>query len=172
MMYKFAVLFLFLSLSVFAAQADSSTSQCESLYQQHFKSDMELSYQAFDQTPQQGFRALAAECPQQAIELIKNYIILNNAQEDSLRWHLAQLLGEVGKTDEATKYALSTLRDKPGTLLWNEYVEGYVAHWQGDLEKLKTAITVLESATEHKGNAINAKFLKQFADTLEQSQQK
>ena len=168
MMYRISVLFVFLSFYTSDAQSEPTT--CESVYQQHFKTDMALSYEAFDQTPQQGFRALAADCPLQAIELIKNYIILNHAREDSLRWHAAQLLGEVGKTDEAIKYALSTLRDKPGTLLWNEYVQGYVAYWQGDQKKLKAAIEVLESVTEHKGNAMNARLLKQFSVKLEKSQ--
>lgn len=165
-MNKFFLLLTFFLSNALAIKPDPLFSNCEQLYIERFKSDMKLTYHEFDQTPEKGFRLLAAKCPQQAVDLIKNYIILNNSREDSLRWHIAQLLGELGKKDEAIKYAQSTLREKSGQLLWNTYVEGYVAYWQGDSEKLKEIIVILDSAKSHKGNAMNAKLLKQFLHEL------
>lgn len=148
-----------------------SAPECESEYQQSLDFNLALDYQGFDQTPDQGFRPLAKDCPHHAIKLIKNYIILNQSSEDSLRWHLAQLLGETGQFDEAIKFALSTTRTQQSALLWNDYVNGYIAFWQKDIKKLEQAIAILESekGNSHKGNAMNAKLLRTFKTKLEAS---
>ncbi|MCB1582881.1 MAG: hypothetical protein R3E90_09545 [Marinicella sp.] len=136
---------------------------CEQQYLNQMKTDMDLSYQEFDQTMDQGFRRLAKTCKSQAIDLIKNYIIVNQAEQDSLRWHIAQLAGELGRYEEAILYAKTTLRvDDTGALKWNDYVMGYMAYWESDVETLKEKIDVLEATTEHQGNAINAKLLRRF----------
>lgn len=140
---------------------------CEQLYAEHMQSDMGLSYEAFDQTEGQGFRVLAKDCQDEAVALLKNYIIINQAEQASLRWHIAQLLGELGRHEEAILYAKSTFREaESGPFKWNEYVQGYVAYWRGDVATLDAKIQLLESHTEHPGNAMNARLLKQFLAEL------
>jgi hypothetical protein len=146
------------------------SSNCDVLYQQHMQTDMTLSYQQFDQTMDSGFRPLAQNCKAQAIELIKNYIILNQAKENSMRWHIAQLSGEIGRVDEAIKYAQLTLKeDEQGEFKWNDYVAGYIAYWRKDIPLLQEKINLLESHTEHQGNAMNAKLLKSFLVELQKN---
>ncbi len=141
----------------------SSIDSCDTMYSQHMTTDMALSYQQFDQTMGNGFRPLAKPCPKHAIKLLKNYIIINNATEKSLRWHIAQILGEVGQIKEAEMYALSTINDSDeGDFKWNDYVLGYIAYWKKDIETLKLKIATLESNSAHQGNSINAKLLKKF----------
>ena len=140
---------------------------CEQQYAEHMRTDMTLGYEAFDQTEGQGFRVLAKDCKAQAVALLKNYIILNQAEQDSLRWHLAQLLGELGRYEEAILYAKTTLREaSSGGFKWNDYVHGYVAYWERDLTTLKAKIELLESHPEHPGNQINARLLRRFLAEL------
>jgi len=140
---------------------------CTARYQQQLQQDMALSYQQFDQTPDSGFRKLAADCKPEAIALLKNYIIINQAEQASLRWHIAQLLGETGEIDEAIIYAKSTLRENSDSpLKWNDYVQGYMAYWRGDSKRLAKVINVLKQAKEHPGNAMNARLLESFLNTL------
>lgn len=143
------------------------SSGCEQQYLEQMNTDMNLTYQEFDQTMDKGFRLLAKDCKAQAVDLIKNYIIINGAEQDSLRWHIAQLSGELGRFDEAIAYAKTTLReDGTGALKWNDYVWGYVAYWQKDVKTLQEKIAVLEAATSHKGNAMNAHLLKSFLQEI------
>ena len=80
-----------------------------------------------------------------------------------MRWHIAQILGEVGQIKEAEMYALSTINDSDeGDFKWNDYVLGYIAYWKKDIETLKLKIATLESNSAHQGNSINAKLLKKF----------
>lgn len=138
-------------------------SDCEQQYLEHMKTDMDLTYLEFDQTMDQGFRVLVKDCKSQAIDLIKNYIINNGAKQNSLSWHIAQLSGELGRFDEAIAYAKTTLKaDDSGDLKWNDYVWGYIAYWQGNSKTLQEKIAVLDRATSHKGNAMNAKLLRRF----------
>jgi hypothetical protein len=141
---------------------------CEQLYLKHLAEDISLNYEAFDQTPGNGFRALAKSCKNEAIELIKNYIILNRASEHSLRWHIAQLSGELGRYQEAVLYARSTYRDQEaGQFKWNDYVDGYIAYWLKDPNTLSEKIRILEAHPANQGNIINARLLRQFLVELE-----
>ena len=66
---------------------------CQDLYQQHLNTDMSLSYKEFDQTMGKGFRELISKdlsCDKEAALLIEEYIKVNKATENSLRWHVAQ----------------------------------------------------------------------------------
>ncbi len=140
---------------------------CHDRYLQHLKTDLALPYQAFDQTMDAGFRPLAKDCPAEAIDLIKNYIVLNAAKEDSLRWHIAQLLGEIQAYEEAELYALSTLRtSEQNNFKWNDYVMGYIAYWRQDAVLLQQKIQLLERHASNSGNAINARLLKSFLKEL------
>ncbi|GJM05811.1 MAG: hypothetical protein DHS20C09_18070 [marine bacterium B5-7] len=144
------------------------TASCDDQYQNHLNTDMALSYEQFDQTMDAGFRPLAQQCKAPAIDLIKNYIVLNQAEQDSLRWHIAQLSGEVGRINEAILYAKSTYRQtETGDFKWNDYVSGYIAYWQQDISLLKEKIKVLETHTSHQGNAMNAKLLSRFLVELQ-----
>ncbi len=141
---------------------------CHDRYLQHLKTDLALPYQAFDQTMDAGFRPLAKDCPAEAVDLIKNYIVINAAKEDSLRWHIAQLLGKIHAYEEAEIYALSTLRDvEKNQFKWNDYVMGYVAYWRQDIDMLQEKISILEQHANNNGNAINAKLLTTFLKELQ-----
>ncbi|MGJ8662499.1 MAG: hypothetical protein ACSHWU_02565 [Marinicella sp.] len=143
------------------------TANCDQQYQQHMQTDMSLNYQQFDQTMGAGFRPLVTDCKAEAIDLIKNYIALNLAKEDSLRWHIAQLSGEVGRIDEAILYAESTFREQEtGEFKWNDYVKGYIAYWQKNRDVLQAKINLLEAHNSHQGNLMNARLLRKFLAEL------
>ena len=145
---------------------------CQQQYQQKLQQDLTLTYQQFDQTPDSGFRTLTKDCKPEAVALLKNYIIFNQAEQDSLRWHIAQLLGEMGEKQEAILYAKSTLRENSDSnFKWNDYVEGYIAYWQQDSKTLMTQIQVLKQANQHPGNAMNARLLESFLKQLKENQQ-
>ena len=148
-------------------QLNATTVDCQQLYQQHLETDMKLTYQQFDQTEGSGFRPLAKQCKTEAVQLVKDYIKANNSQEDSLRWHIAQLLGELGNFDEAIQYAQSTIRtEESDGFNWNDYGLGYIAYWQNDIKTLQKQIETLESASAHFGNVMNANLLKTFLEEL------
>ena len=60
--------------------------RCNALLEKHLESDMDLSYEEFDQTMDSGFRVLGAQgCHTEAADLIERYIEENSAEQNSLR---------------------------------------------------------------------------------------
>ncbi len=142
------------------SKGDSKES-CEDLYSKSLETDLYLTYELFDQTPANGFRKLAGQCPGEAVKLIKNYIIINEAKESSLRWHIAQLEGMMGNYQEAIIFANTVLTEQnTGQFKWNDFVEGKIAYWKQDFETLKDKIKILESNLDHRGNKMNVEILK------------
>lgn len=135
---------------------------CEALYERHLETDLELSYEAFDQTPRQGFRSLAgAGCPAEAADLIEAYIEATGARQGSLMWHIAQLRASAGDYPAALDAARRSLRDEDtGDFLWNDYVLGTIAFLERDREALVAHRDALAAkADAHRGNAINLRML-------------
>lgn len=143
----------------------SFAQDCEQTYQQHRQTDLSLSYEAFDQTPGQGFRVLAQMgCEKQAADLIEAYINATDAEQSSLRWHIAQLRASHGDYDSAINYANQSLLKKEDfverPLRWNDYVLATVGFLEQDKEKLVYHRDRVAAATdEHPGNAMNLKLL-------------
>ncbi len=127
-----------------------------------------LDYREFDQTPGSGFRVLAEMgCSRQAADLIETYIEVNQATENSLVWHLAQLRGEAGQIDEALAAARRARRpaaDPSEPFQWNAHVDAYIAMLRQDRVAYDEALNLLlEHADAHPGNRINAGLWQQLA---------
>jgi hypothetical protein len=146
----------------FSALADQ---RCTALYRKHIRTDLSLSYEAFDQKEGNGFRVLAASgCNKEAADLIEDYIRITGAKESSLRWHISQLRASAGNAPEAIRYAKSVLKEREdfskSQLRWNDYVLATIAF----LERDRTALVfhrdkVADGRYAHHGNEINLKLL-------------
>jgi hypothetical protein len=108
---------------------------------------LQLSYQAFDQTPGAGWRALTdAKKFHEAATLIEQYVAqhigLDRFQISNLHWHAVQVLAIAGDTDAALKHVpLSRLDPEPpgAPIRWNDYVEATEAFLRHDRERLVAA---------------------------------
>lgn len=138
---------------------------CQALFDEHLKTDLDLSYQAFDQTEDGGFRLLAqAGCNREAADLIEVYVARHGATERSLRWHIAQLRATGGEYKRALVAARSVLdKDEDletNPLRWNDYVLATIAFLEHDKAALiRHRDEVAEGADEFWGNALNLKLL-------------
>lgn len=145
--------------------ASGHANNCDQAYQAQLQSDMALSYEAFDQTPGQGFRTLAQMgCEKQAADLIEAYIRRNGAQQSSLRWHIAQLRASHGDYESAIDYANQVLRRREdfteNPLRWNDYVLATIGFWERNRDKLVHHRDRVAAASDaHPGNAMNLKLL-------------
>jgi hypothetical protein len=161
---------LLLSSSLLGASA--ATADCDQLLGDTQAAALALDYQAFDQTPGQGFRVLAeARCPRQGADLIERYIEHTGASQHSLRWHIAQLRGEAGQTDAARAAAMASLRVDEGIdapFRWNAHVRAYVGFLDGDRAAFDAALAELDDhAAAHQGNVMNAGFWHRLAPHFE-----
>jgi hypothetical protein len=149
-----------ISVHVFAHAID-----CAEEYRKHLATDLELSYEEFDQTLGKGMRPLAnAGCAKETADLILAYIEKNSAKQNSLVWHVAQQRALQGDYADATKYANLSLMEKEDfstePLRWNDYVLATVAFMQKDKDKLRYhRDKVAEGKAEFFGNALNLKLL-------------
>lgn len=142
-----------------------ASEDCASLYRDHLLSDMQLSYQEFDQSDGKGFRALAEKgCDREAANLIKEYLRINQSSQSSLRWHIAQLKATAGESAEAIEFAKGVLAESEdfakNPFRWNDYVLATIAF----LEHNKQALLyhrnkVAQSKTEYFGNELNLRLL-------------
>jgi hypothetical protein len=149
-----------------ALAATASPSDCEVRLQQKLLTDLELDYQTFDQTPDSGFRTLAADCPQQAGDLLEAWMQRNGEPSHSLRWHLAQTRAEAGQTTEAITAARASLRPnepQDAAFRWNDYVQAVIAFLQNDRERFDQHRNNVAAGVEaHQGNGMNLKLLDQL----------
>ncbi|MEZ5442631.1 MAG: hypothetical protein R3F15_14245 [Lysobacterales bacterium] len=146
---------------------------CDALLTEQREPALQLDYQAFDQTSGSGFRVLAeAGCSRQAGDLIEEYMATTGAEQNSLRWHLAQLRGEADQIDEAIVAARSTLKaDEAPTdeFRWNAHVRAYLAFLQQNRVAFDAALAeLLAHVQDHQGNAINAGFWRKLEPHFEQ----
>lgn len=155
---------IFISL-ILASFSAFGAENCGQLYVEQLKSDLDLSYEKFDQTDGEGFRVLAAKgCEKEAADLIIEYIRATGASENSLRWHIAQLRASHGDAAEAVKYAKTVLNDKEdfdkNPLRWNDYVLATIAFLEQDKKKLiHHRDKVAKAKQAHFGNELNLKLL-------------
>lgn len=154
-----------LSLLLAIAPVATPAVDCSALHREHLASDLDLTYEAFDQTEGSGFRVLAAAgCPRQAADLIEAYIAHNDASESSLRWHVAQLRASSGDAPAAVRAARTTLvsaeDDAASPFRWNDYVLATIAFLERDrvaLQRHRDAVAA--GAGAHAGNAMNLRLL-------------
>ncbi|TQV85811.1 hypothetical protein [Aliikangiella coralliicola] len=150
-------------------------SDCEVEYQRHLTTDLELSYEKFDQTMDNGFRHLAnAGCYKEAADLIEAYIKHNQLNKNSMRWHVAQLRASAGETDKAIASAKQSLLEKEDfsiePLRWNDYVKATIAFLEKDKLALKHHRNkVAAGQHEYFGNALNLKLLDALIKHFDQS---
>lgn len=148
---------------------------CDVLFQEHIESDMGLSYEEFDQTMNMGFRVLgAAGCHEQAADLILAYIAHNDAEQNSLRWHVAQLRASHGDYEQAIEYANSVLLEEEDfavrALRWNDYVLATIAFLGKDKEALVHHRNQVEKGVgEGAGNELNLRLLDSLIRHFDQS---
>lgn len=147
-----------------AASSAALPSDCSALYEKHLASDMELSWQQFDQTEGSGFRVLAqAGCNREAADLIEAYVEHQDRMRYTLDWHLAQMRAEAGETAAAIIAAKRALRadeaaDAP--FKWNDYVNAVIAFLEKNRAEFDRHTAVLAAHDEQQGNAMNLKFLR------------
>jgi hypothetical protein len=154
-----------------------SAQSCQELYQQHLKTDMDLSYKEFDQTMGKGFRELLKEglsCEKEAAMLIENYIEVNNATENSLRWHVAQGWANYGDYQKSIKWSKTVLLEDEDfskrELRWNDFVLANIAFFEQDKEQLIKHRDVIAAAKEkHFGNQLNLKYLNSLITHFDKS---
>jgi len=163
---SFTFLFFIFSNSVFA--------DCKSELADRLKSDLNLTYQEFDQTNGSGFRLLEASgCFAEAATLIKTYIKHNNSKENALIWHLAQMEGFAGNYEQAIAHAKSVLKDNEDLskfpMHWNDFVLGNIAFWSKDQEKLKKHIENIQVNSSFKPNEINLRYLNKLLRNFDSS---
>ena len=165
---------LVVPLTAMASSGDDAAIRCEQLFAEAMTTDMSLSYEAFDQTPGEGFRRLAERgCPGEAADLIEAYITATGATQRSLVWHVAQLRAEQGDYDSALRHARLSLVDEETargtTLRWNDYVLGVIAFLERDKPALRRyRARVAEGDDEHPGNGMNGRVLDALIDGFDQ----
>ena len=156
------------SFILFIFSITANAENCQELYQKHLKTDLELSYKAFDQTMGEGFRSLVDKsgemCHKEIADLIEKYIEVNHAEQSSLRWHIAQSRANDNDYAAAIKYSKSVLLEHEDfnkrALRWNDYVLGTIAFLEHNKEKLIAHRNKLEEAKdEHFGNKLNLKYM-------------
>jgi hypothetical protein len=156
---------LFLVVLFFSVNLVYAKDDCQALLEQHLESDMDLSYQEFDQTMDSGFRQLSAQgCHSESADLIERYIEVNSAEQSSLRWHIAQSRAMAGQNTEAIRYARTTLLEEEDfserALRWNDYVLATIAFLEGNREQLLFhREKIAEGVGEHPGNELNLRLI-------------
>ena len=148
---------------------------CDAELKKHLQSDLNLSYEAFDQTMDSGMRILSAKgCHSETADLIEAYIDHNGATQSSLRWHIAQHRATAGEYEAAIKSARSVLKEdedlEQNPFRWNDYVLATIAFLEGDKESLlRHRDELAEGAELHHGNAINLKLLERLVNNFGKS---
>ena len=129
---------------------------------------MRMSYEEFDQTPNQGWREFNDDFELQIL-LISDYIEKNNADQSSLRWHLGQINGMNNDYENAIENFeecfLEVKDDDPYQKAWNYYVAGTIAFMQKDQDKLEVFIDSLQNNDE----TMNIEVLFRLKDNFEKS---
>lgn len=150
--------------------AATAHADCVGLLEEALETDLELSHEAFDQTPGQGFRALESKkCYREAADLIEAYITANDADQPSLTWHVAQLRAMHGDYASAITHARQSLRpaeeQAAHPLRWNDYVLAVVAFLEGDRPRFDHHRELVASSVDnHFGNAMNLQVLDNLRD--------
>lgn len=159
---------------LFLTFSSSATANCKIALDDRINNDLNLSYQQFDQTNNSGFRMLEASgCFAEAATLIKTYIEHNNSVEKSLTWHLAQMEGFSGNYEQAIIHAKAVLNEAEDLskfpMHWNDFVQGNIAFWSRNKDKLKLHIQNIQKNSTFKPNVINLRYLNKLLSNFDSS---
>jgi hypothetical protein len=110
---------------------------CAALLAEHERTDLDLSYEKFDQTEDSGFRVLAKQgCNAQAERLILAYRERHAEHASPLWWHAAQQAASAGDYARASAEARHSLEASPpgdsDPLMWDDYVLASIAFFDRD----------------------------------------
>ena len=110
-----------------------------------------LEYQAFDQTPGQGWREHTEgdKCSFEAADLIRDYRTTKNFPHPMLYWHEGQLRALGGATNDAIPLMELSRPMANGIKGWNEYVDATIAFLRKDREayvKARAALAAVPQA--------------------------
>jgi hypothetical protein len=166
------IIFVILFFFAFVVRAD-----CNSLLMERLNNDLTLTYEKFDQTPGNGWRALEeGKCYREAALLIDKYILSNNANQTSLKWHLLQMYAFSGESNKALEIISAVLlpdeQQSNSPFLWNDYVLATAGFLEKDLAKLKFhRDNVAKYGRGFKPNEINLATLDRLIENFDQTYQ-
>ncbi|QNR97161.1 hypothetical protein ICJ04_17055 [Stenotrophomonas sp. 169] len=128
------------------------------------KAMLALSFEAFDQDLQGGWRTLgeAKGCHAEAADLIAEYRRVHQPQEGNvLTWHEAQMRANAGQSAAAVPLMRQSLRGPDGEASgWNANVEGSIAFLERDNAALQRAVAKLAATPPPPGLDVkDGKFL-------------
>jgi hypothetical protein len=152
--------------------------ECDSFLANGLNNDLKLSYEKFDQTSGKGWRLLEdKKCYSEAAILIDRYILENNANQTSLKWHLLQMYAASNQNDKALDFVSSVLlteeQQRNSLFLWNDYVLATAGFLENDLTKLKRHRDKLADVGKgFKPNEINLVTLDRLIENFGQTYQK
>jgi len=155
---------IFASLLVFFSTVTNAIN-CKVEYKKHLLTDLELTYEEFDQTMGSGMRVLAnAGCHKETADLIEAYMQKNKVTKNSMRRHIAQLRAMDNDYPKAIINAKKTLLASEDfskrSLRWNDYVLATIAFLEGNKEILIAHRNeVAKGKDDHLGNKLNLKLL-------------
>jgi len=150
----------------------------------HRAAEIALSYEKFDQTPDSGWRVLAAKKQyREAAQLIGEYLSANSElprdQQAILHFHAAQVLAFAGETESALKHLESaSLHPEPAgsPVRWNDYVAATKAFLGGDRPALLAARERIASGPAADGEipnlAIVDSLIARFGEPYEKAYQR
>ena len=166
------IIFALLIFSALAVKAE-----CDSLLINGFSNDLKLTYEQFDQTPGKGWRVLEdKKCYKEAAILIDKYILENNANQTSLKWHLLQMYAFSGESNKALQIVSAVLlpdeQQRNSPFLWNDYVLATAGFLEKDLSKLKFhRDNVAKYGKGFKPNEMNLATLDRLIENFDQTYQ-
>ena len=110
-----------------------------------------LDYQAFDQTPERGWRQFTSgdRCLLEAADLIRDYRVTNKFPHPMLYWHEGQLRALHGSVEEAIPLLDLSRPQEAGITGWNKYVDATIAFLRKDrpaLDKARAELAAIPQA--------------------------
>ena len=144
------VVFLGDSQTALSAQAPQPVTSADGTCQYDRPRLLALEYQAFDQTPGQGWRERTAgdKCSLEAADLIRDYRTTKNFPHPMLYWHEGQLRALGGAADDAIPLMELSRQLASGITGWNEYVDATVAFLRKDREAYAKARVALAAVPQ------------------------
>ena len=140
-----------LQLPVLSAESNGSPADAGGSCSYDRAKYLALDYQTFDQTPNRGWRDLAAgdKCLAEAADLIRDYRTTNNLPHPMLFWHEGQLRALNGSVSQAIPLMEMSRPLAAGISGWNEYVDVTVAFLRKDraaYDKARAALAAIPKA--------------------------
>lgn len=132
---------VFLVLVAQGANAKSINNEvCASIYHEMGQKIVEMSLKQFDQTPNNGWRALEAkQCYKEAAALISDFRTVKKISISQLYFHAGQMLALAGDSDAAVREMASSVvppESLNSNFLWNDYVYAVIAFLNKDEKEL------------------------------------